>query len=125
MRALSASLVVAFLTLPALAHAGGSLRCDNRLVSEGATEAEAVAKCGEPVTKRTRTEYVTNSGYTTTHSDARRGSSERRSETAGTEVTQSSTVEDWTYNFGPNRLMQTATFRDGVLVDVRSGARGF
>ncbi|NOK37297.1 DUF2845 domain-containing protein [Corallococcus exercitus] len=113
MRALPAALVVACLALPSLVHAS-ALRCDNKLVSEGASQVDALAKCGEPVTKQSRTEYVTNKVKAKTPQ-----------EEASTEVTRSTTVEEWTYNFGPHRLMQVAIFRDGRLVDVRSGSYGY
>ncbi|MCY1030759.1 DUF2845 domain-containing protein [Corallococcus sp. BB11-1] len=112
MRALSASLVVACLALPSLVHAS-SLRCENKLVSEGASTDDALIKCGEPMSKRTRTEYV---------SDRYRQRSPTEERTV--EVGTTSTVEEWTYNFGPHRLMQVAIFRDGRLVDVRSGSYG-
>ncbi|RKH17928.1 DUF2845 domain-containing protein [Corallococcus sp. CA047B] len=112
MRALSASLVVACLALPSLVHAS-SLRCDNKLVSEGASTDDALIKCGEPMSRRTRTEYAsTRYKQKTAH------------EEVSTEVGRSSTIEEWTYNFGPHRLMQVAIFRDGRLVDVRSGNYG-
>ncbi|RKH61159.1 DUF2845 domain-containing protein [Corallococcus aberystwythensis] len=118
MRTLPFALVVACLALPSLVHAS-ALRCDNKLVSEGASKADALAKCGEPVTKETRTEYVTNKSKVST------GRTREDREEASTEVTTSTTVEEWTYNFGPHRLMQVATFRDGRLVDVRSGSYGY
>lgn len=119
MRALPAALaVVACLALPTLAHAG-ALRCDNKLVSEGASQVDALAKCGEPASKQTRTEYVTNKSKVST------GNRHADREEASTEVTTSTTVEEWTYNFGPHRLMQVAIFRDGRLVDVRSGSYGY
>ncbi|MFB1485169.1 DUF2845 domain-containing protein [Corallococcus sp. RDP092CA] len=117
MRALPAALVVACLALPSLAHAA-SLRCDNKLVSEGASQSEAVAKCGEPVSKQTRSERTSNKSRQGTRNRGQYGES-------STQVTTSSSVEEWTYNFGPNRLMQIAIFRDGQLVDVRSAGYGY
>ncbi|MBZ4332918.1 DUF2845 domain-containing protein [Corallococcus interemptor] len=117
MRTLPAALVVACLALPSLVHAS-ALRCDNKLVSEGASQTDALAKCGEPVTKQSRTEYVTQKVKEGTRDRTRYGE-------ASTEVTTSTTVEEWTYNFGPHRLMQVAIFRDGRLVDVRSGSYGY
>lgn len=113
MRTLSASLLLACLALPSLVHAS-ALRCDNKLVSEGASQADALAKCGDPVTRQSRTEYVT-----------RKAKSKSPTEEASTEITSSTTLEEWTYNFGPHRLMQVAIFRDGRLVDVRSGSYGY
>ncbi|RKH53615.1 DUF2845 domain-containing protein [Corallococcus llansteffanensis] len=114
MRALSASLVVACLALPSLVHAS-ALRCDNKLVSEGASKADTLMKCGEPLTKESRTEVISNKVKV---------SSPDRTEQVSQEVLSSVTIEEWTYNFGPHRLMQTAIFRNGVLVDVRSGSYG-
>ena len=115
MRALSASLVVvACLALPSLVHAS-ALRCDNKLVSEGASKADALMKCGEPMSKESRTEVISNKVKVR---------SPDRTEQVSQEVSTSVTIEEWTYNFGPNRLMQTAIFRNGVLVEVRSGTYG-
>jgi hypothetical protein len=33
-------------------------------------------------------------------------------------------VEEWTYNEGPNTLLHFLIFRDGVLVQVRTGTFG-
>ncbi|NPC72167.1 DUF2845 domain-containing protein [Corallococcus sp. AB004] len=117
MRALPTALVVACIALPSLAHAA-SLRCGNKLVSEGASQTDAVAKCGQPVSTETKRERVTNKSREGRRDGSRRGDS-------STEVSTSSSVEEWTYNFGPNRLLQVAIFRDGLLVDVRSGGYGY
>jgi len=34
------------------------------------------------------------------------------------------TFEEWTYNFGPRRLMQVVVFENGRLVDVKSAGYG-
>lgn len=117
MRALPAALVAACLALPSLVHAS-ALRCDNKLVSEGASQTDALAKCGPPVSKQTRTETVTNKAREGTRDGTRYGD-------VSTEVSVTTTVEEWTYNFGPHRLIQVAIFRDGRLVDVRSGSYGY
>ncbi|GMU02050.1 hypothetical protein KH5H1_61700 [Corallococcus caeni] len=113
MRAHPAALVIACLALPSLAYAS-ALRCDNKIVSEGASKTDALAKCGEPVSRESRTEYVT-----------RKVKAKTPTEEDSTEVTSSTTVDEWTYNFGPHRLLQVAIFRDGRLVDVRSGSYGY
>ncbi|NNC20252.1 DUF2845 domain-containing protein [Corallococcus exiguus] len=117
MRVLPAALVLAGLALPSLVHAS-ALRCDNKIVSEGASQLDALAKCGQPATKQSKTEYVTHKVKEGARGETRYGE-------ASTEVTTSTTVEEWTYNFGPHRLLQVAIFRDGRLVDVRSGSYGY
>jgi len=34
-------------------------------------------------------------------------------------------VDEWTYNLGPNRFMRTLRFRNGKLVDIKTGDYGF
>jgi hypothetical protein len=114
MRALPTSLVVvACLALPSLAHAG-ALRCDNKIVSEGASQLEALKKCGEPANKQSRVVYATN-----------KSKAKSRTAEESVEVTSTITIEEWTYNFGPNRLLQTAVFQNGRLVEVQSGTYGY
>jgi hypothetical protein len=80
-----------------------SLRCDSELVSDGALKVEVVLKCGEPMAKDSHVEEIR---------DRRTG------------LTIYVTVEEWTYNFGPRAFLQTVIFRNGRLVDVRSGDYG-
>ncbi|WP_257456048.1 DUF2845 domain-containing protein [Archangium lipolyticum] len=114
MRALLATLTLSFLLLPARGDAA-TLRCGNNLVADGASKTDVLLKCGEPAAKESRTE-----------SDAvkqRRGGKNDSDSTTTEQVVQK-TIEEWTYNFGPNRLIQVAVFENGKLVDVRSGGYG-
>lgn len=90
---------------PAAARAAG-LRCGTRLVGDGDRPSEVRSKCGEPADKQLRTELV----------HVRVSDVEER--------VRVKTVEEWTYDFGPHRLVQTIVFEDGHLVDVRSGGYG-
>lgn len=87
------------------AYASG-LRCGTRLVSDGNHPSEVLLKCGEPLDKQARTELV----------KVRLSDTEER--------VYVKTIEEWTYNFGPHRLLQTVVFEDGRVVDVRSGSYG-
>lgn len=109
MRALSVSLIVSCLALPLTSHAA-ALRCGNQLASEGSTPAEVVSKCGSPMDQRTQSIPVQQE-METVHK-------KRYSRTVFKRV------EEWTYNFGPNRLLQVVVFENGQLVDVRSGGYG-
>lgn len=102
---LSTLLIVAALSLPGTGRAA-SLRCETELVSDGASKAEVLLKCGEPLTKEIHTEAVHD-----------------RWSPKGNRVIYK-TVEEWTYNFGSNRLMQIVVFENGALVDVHSGPYG-
>ncbi|HEU0195764.1 MAG TPA: DUF2845 domain-containing protein [Nevskiaceae bacterium] len=83
--------------LPATA----SLQCGGRIVSVGATMAEVEARCGVPAFRDPES-YALPRG---------RGLADDS--------------ELWTYNFGPNRLLQILRFRDGRLQDIRSDGYGF
>src|ERR1700741_2670899 len=101
------NLSLALVLLPALAH-GQSLQCSDRVISRGASRAEVAGLCGDPAQVDHKTLYnsvsAANPGYPTIVAGA-----------AG-EIQ----VELWTYNFGPDRLMQRIRFEDGVVVSIES-----
>lgn len=115
MRALLAILSLSFLLLPARGDAA-TLRCGNNLVADGASTTDVVLKCGEPTSKYTRTRSTGQKHH-------RRWGGKHGTTTTEEEVVETN-IEEWTYNFGPNRLIQVAVFEDGKLVDVRSGGYG-
>lgn len=76
-----------------------NFRCPNgAIVSTGDTMAEVYVKCDPPSFKNARTE--SEGGY------------------KGATIFIS--VEEWTYNEGPHRLMHLLTFRNGVLATVQT-----
>lgn len=117
MRAALATLSLSILFfLPATGHAA-TLRCGNQLASDGASKSDVLMKCGEPMAKDSRTEAV---GEKTKQRTERSSGTT----TTTTEHVVYKTIEEWTYNFGPQRLMQVAVFENGQLVDVRSAGYG-
>src|SRR3712207_6414306 len=104
------TLALSLLTFPTLSQAA-SLRCGTQLVSDGAAKATVLAKCGEPMSKESRTETTAVK------------TKDKDSDTSVKTTTQKN-IEEWTYNFGPNRLMQVVTFENGVLTDVKSTTQG-
>ena len=121
MRALLTLLTLSFLFIPTPGKAA-SLRCDRELASEGSSKAEVLLKCGEPTFKETRTVAV---GEKKHHGRAHRPyqTDDSDDDTTTTQVVYK-TLDEWTYNYGPHRLMQVAVFENGVLVDVRSAGYG-
>lgn len=108
MRTLLLAVAVAVVWVPVVGQAA-TLRCGTGLVSDGASKSDVVAKCGEPVSKESRSEseeVKTRDGETSTK-----------------RVVQK-TFEEWTYNFGPNRLMQVVVFENGKLIEVKSAGYG-
>jgi hypothetical protein len=80
--------------------------CDDRVLSTGDTKADVLTKCGEPF-------------YRTSHDEELRVPLD---DTRSREITV--TVEEWTYNFGPQRFMRIITFRNGKVSDIRTGRYG-
>jgi hypothetical protein len=80
--------------------------CEDRIISTGDTKGEVLAKCGEPF-------------YRTSHDEELR---EQLDENRSRKLVV--TVEEWTYNFGPQRFMRIITVRNSRVIDVRTGSYG-
>ena len=81
-------------------------RCGDRIISTGDTKADVLLRCGEPF-------------YKTSHQEELK---DRIDGIAGHSVFVA--VEEWTYNFGPQRFLRIITFRNGTVVDIRTGGYG-
>ncbi len=92
------------LAVTAPAHA---FTCGGSIISEGLTKIEVLMKCGEPASRNSREEQISEKVDNTT----------RIKTTVG--------VEEWIYNFGPQSFLQILTFRDGKLVAINSGGYGY
>jgi len=80
--------------------------CDEQNVQQGDTKLDVLMQCGEPTLKEERKEEIVESVG------------------GGTKRKMSVNVEEWTYNLGPSRFMRILTFRNGRLVDIRTGDYG-
>ncbi|HEY0747080.1 MAG TPA: DUF2845 domain-containing protein [Steroidobacteraceae bacterium] len=109
MKTLSAFAILA--CLPSILMAEG-IRCGSRLILRGSSSAELTAFCGDPV------QISRSSSYG------------GRDERAGREGDISSSSGDtdaqiWTYNFGPNQLMQRVRIENGTVVQIDDLGYGF
>jgi hypothetical protein len=66
-----------------------------------------IAKWGEPAWRNARQEKL----------------KERLSDGAFRKITI--TIDEWTYNLGPNRFMRILTFKNGKLTDINTGGYGY
>lgn len=98
--------LVLLLLLTTSAYAG-SMRCANQIVTNGDTKADVRLKCGEPVSQSEHQEQL------------REGIDQER------EVRTTFVFNDWVYNFGPDQFMQIVTFKNGRVVEIRSGSHGY
>lgn len=80
--------------------------CNFNVLSLGITTIELETRCGEPDLKEQRYETVTT-----------RIPGGRRQVTV--------TIDKWTFNLGPTHFMRILTFRNGELVEIKTGEKGF
>lgn len=87
-----------------------TLRCSEKIISTGSTRLEVTSLCGDPAQVEHKTIYKDVAA-------------------AAPNVTAATTTEVqlelWTYNFGPNRLMQRIWLEDGTVVRIESLGYGF
>lgn len=116
-------LAVLFLVvLPSRSEAFSSIRCGSRLVSEGATQVELLAICGEPVLRNSRTEIVRTSASTSHKAPGPGGATRTRTQT---EIITTRQLDEWTYNFGKHDFLRVVYFENGRLVRVQTGPYGY
>ena len=96
---LAGALIASFIPTLAL---GQSMRCGNKLITEGTSQAKVAALCGQPA------QVVHPPAYDVV-------------------VPGASDVEEeiWIYNFGPNKLMQRIRFRNGTVATIGSVGYGY
>jgi hypothetical protein len=85
------------------------------VVSERDAKIEVVQKCGDPVSVEAWTAYES----------IRRSSGRHQHPTVQDEIVVPIAVEEWTYNFGPHRLMHVLRFENGYLVNIRTLGYGY
>ncbi|MEM8982073.1 MAG: DUF2845 domain-containing protein [Pseudomonadota bacterium] len=105
-----------------------ALRCGSKLVLEGMTIGEVLARCGEPENESRRAILVSevipvfNGPQRVYRHDPRSG----QLVTPGYgPVTREVEVIELTYNFGPRRFMRLLEFRDGRLERIRELGYGY
>jgi hypothetical protein len=81
--------------------------CDGAEMQTGISQYEILQRCGEPAFKDSRQEeQLTSVDKNTNRLTIKR-------------------IDEWTYNFGPNKFLRILKFENGRLVDVETGDRGF
>src|ERR1700737_4560135 len=93
--------------------AAQSLRCGSKIIGRGITRAEVSARCGDPAQVEHKSAYTGTSIAADGRSNLTNGS------------TVEVQIELWTYNFGPNKLMQRILFADGIVVTIESLGYGY
>jgi hypothetical protein len=87
-----------------------ALRCGRSLVVEGDYKVQVLRRCGEPEYKESRVEY---------RAVRLRGSGIQYPGLDTSQVVPV-TIEEWTYDFGPNRFVEVITFEAGRVINIRA-----
>lgn len=102
-------------------HSGAKgLRCDQKLVVVGDSIHRVLSRCGEPndLRKRTETRVVRNAIQSAC------GVEQAQTCTRIVERYVSVEIQEWVYDFGPQRLLRNLTFENGSLVKVQADGFG-
>jgi len=102
------AVLVAMLALTPAAGRTETMRCDGGLVSIGSTAGETLKKCGEP-----------------TYAAKREDTRATLDPLTGEKRHSSIAIDDWTYNFGPNRFQYRVVLENGVVARIESLDKGY
>jgi hypothetical protein len=116
-RLLSLCIISTLVLAPLSAQA---MRCGTRLVTAGDTQEEVLRNCGEPV--QTSSRYITRGA---SYSDLRFGNSISGSTNGQYFFAEEVLVEEWIFNFGPNKFMRKVIFENGIVADVETLNYGY
>ncbi|MEQ1803261.1 MAG: DUF2845 domain-containing protein [Gammaproteobacteria bacterium] len=105
---------------PALAF-----RCGNKIVSEGDHYSKVLKYCGEPVGVQERVIYREGITRPRFRAEGPNGLQYDREVLQYDRSYVEVLVEEWTYNFGPRRLMQLVRFENGFVVEVDQLGYGY
>lgn len=84
-----------------------TLSCQGGIISTGDRSIDVLAKCGAPDSKESHQEEL----------------GERLDD--NTRQKTFTTVEEWTYNFGPTQFMRIVVLKNGVVANIRTGNYGY
>ncbi len=101
--------VLAAVRTPGFATETGTMRCSGGIVSIGDFAGEVLAKCGQPALTSQREEKRVE--------PAPKGSRDR--------IVSYVTIDDWTYNFGPNQFQHQLTLENGRVAHIESLGYGY
>lgn len=96
-------------------------RCGTRIITVGDTKSKVIAQCGEPnYIEEWEEERIMRDFHYPTYPERRYEWDERPYW-----VKIFVKMEEWSYNFGPTRLIYYLRFRNGRLVKITTGERGY
>jgi hypothetical protein len=100
-------LIVAAIQVPSYAITTGTMYCEGRIVSIGDTAGEVISKCGQPADTFQHKQKIVDDNYP-----------------AGRIIT-TVIVDDWTFNFGPDRFQYRLLLKNGRVAEIESLDYGY
>jgi len=110
-----------------IAQPASALRCRHKLIGDGAPQGKVLKFCGEPESVQVRSVYRAGlprhriRQRTDRFSAAAADPELLFADRAYVEVR----VEEWTYNFGPRRLMRVIRFENGIVTGITQLGYGY
>ena len=102
-----------------------AFRCGSKLVTEGDHYSKVLKICGEPLGVQERLIYREGRTRPRVFAEGPDGIRVDREITTYDRSYVEVKVEEWTYNFGPRRLMQLVRFENGFVVEIDELGYGF
>ncbi len=109
-----ARLLAILLLLSVLPTTALGFRCGRSIINERKSIEYVLEKCGQPSYSQEHTEYRV---FRYTPSAPYPGIVEER--------VIPIIIQEWKYNFGPNRFMRYLRFENGILIEIESIGRGY
>jgi hypothetical protein len=119
------SILVAATLLCGAAHSSESMRCGNRLVSNGDPKAKVAELCGQPTQSERRTVLRSGLPRQNYDGDARTRTISESELLIHTRSLVEVEVEVWLYNRGRSSLLRELVFHDNRLVAVNVLGHGY
>ena len=116
-----ASSCALFVVALLLAEPAAAFRCGSKLVLDGMHEAQVIAACGEPTSRRHLGFTIRSYSY---HARPLPGWNRSYFPGVGT-ISEEVAVTEFVYNFGPRKFMRRLVFEGGVLVRIEKIGRGY
>ena len=116
-------LLASYMLFTNLAVAG--IRCGTQVINEGDSSQYVEKVCGSPELKQQRFVIVTRGveGNTTVSNGRRYRSSQNVEQYL--EYSEQVIIDEWEYNFGPNRLKKKVIFENGRITSIETAGYGY
>lgn len=101
------------------------IRCGTQVVTEGDSLQYVEKICGSPELKRQRSVVVTRGLEGNRLRFNGRNSRLNQNIQQYLEYSEQVIIDEWEYNFGPNRLKQRVTFENGRIISIKSTGYGY